>query len=51
MIIYGGFRYVISRGDAAHIKAAKETILYAVVGVVVSIVAFAIVSFVARNIK
>jgi hypothetical protein len=50
MIIYGGFRYVISRGDASNIKAAKETILYAVVGVVVAIVAYAIVQFVATTV-
>ena len=51
MVIYGGLRYVMSRGDASQIKVAKETILYAVVGVVVSVVAFAIVSFVAKTIK
>ena len=50
MIIYGGLRYVISRGDAAQIKAAKETILYAVAGVVVAIVAFAIIKFVTSTI-
>src|SRR5476651_1226206 len=50
MIIYGGIRYVISRGDAAQIKAAKETILYAVAGVVVAIVAFAIIKFVTSTI-
>ncbi|HEX3081687.1 MAG TPA: hypothetical protein VHQ86_00365 [Candidatus Saccharimonadia bacterium] len=51
MIIYGGFRYVISRGDSSQIKVAKDTILYAVVGVIVAIVAFAIVNFVATVIK
>jgi len=50
MVIYGGFRYVISRGDAAQIKVAKETILYAVVGVIVSLVAFAVIKFVATTI-
>jgi TRAP-type C4-dicarboxylate transport system permease small subunit len=50
MIIYGGLRYVISRGDASQIKAAKDTIVYAVAGVVVAIVAFAIIKFVTTTI-
>ncbi len=51
MIIVGGFRYVTSGGDQAHVKAAKDTILYAVVGLIVALLAFAIVGFVAQNIK
>ena len=50
MVIYGGLRYVISRGDASQVKAAKDTILYAVAGVVVAIVAFAIIKFVTTTI-
>lgn len=46
MIVIGGIRYTTSNGDASQIKAAKETILYAVVGLVVAIMAFAIVNFV-----
>lgn len=51
MVLYGAFRYVISRGDAANVKAAKETILYAIMGVVVAICAYAIVNFVASSIS
>jgi hypothetical protein len=47
-VLYGGFRYTTSRGDASGVKAAKDTILYAVVGVVVSIVAFGIINFVVK---
>jgi type IV secretion system pilin len=50
MIIVGGLRYVISNGDPKNASAAKDTILYAVIGVVVSIAAFAIVKFVITNI-
>ena len=50
MVIYGGLRYAISRGVAKDIQAAKDTILYAVVGVVVSIIAFALISFVSKSI-
>ena len=46
MIIIGGFRYVTSQGDQTQVQSAKNTILYAVIGVVVSIAAYAIVSFV-----
>lgn len=46
MIIVGGIRYGISGGDASQIKAARETIVYAVVGIVVAVLAYAIVKFV-----
>jgi hypothetical protein len=48
MIIVGGLRYVISNGDSKQISAAKDTILYSVIGIVVAIAAFAIVNFVAK---
>lgn len=46
MVIIGGLRYVLSNGDSAGLKSAKDTILYALVGVVVSLLAYALVSFV-----
>lgn len=46
MIIIGGIRYTTSNGDAGAIKSAKDTILYSVVGLVVAILAYAIVNFV-----
>lgn len=46
MIIVGGIRYVISNGDSSQITAAKNTIQYAVIGLVVSMLAYAIVNFV-----
>lgn len=46
MIIIGGFKYVVSGGDQAGITSAKNTILYAVVGLVVAFASFAIVSLV-----
>jgi len=51
MIIIGGLRYVTSNGDAKQTEAAKNTILYAVIGIVVAIASFAIVSFVTAHIK
>lgn len=49
MIIIGGIRYATSNGDASNTKAAKDTILYAVVGLVVAILAYAIVNFVVSS--
>ena len=46
MIIIGGIRYATSNGDSSQTKAAKDTILYAVIGLVVAIVAYAIVQFI-----
>lgn len=46
MIIIGGLKYVASNGDSNQIQSAKNTILYAVIGIVVALLAFAIVNFV-----
>lgn len=46
MIIIGGIRYVLSGGDSTQITGAKNTILYAVIGLVVALLAYAIVNFV-----
>ena len=46
MIIIGGIRYTTSNGDSNQVTAAKNTILYGVIGVIVALLAFAIVSFV-----
>lgn len=50
MIVFGGLRYVLSQGDSSKITQAKNTILYAVIGLAVSILAFAVVNFVIANI-
>ena len=46
MIIIGGIKYVLSNGDASQVTSAKNTILYAVIGLVVALLAYAIVNFV-----
>lgn len=46
MIIIGGFKYVISMGDSTNINSAKNTILYAMIGLVVVAMAQVIVNFV-----
>lgn len=49
MLIIGGLRYVVSGGDANSVSSAKNTILYALVGVVVAALAQALVQFVLRR--
>lgn len=49
VIIIGGFMYVTSAGDANRAKTAKDTIMYAVIGIIVALMAFAIVNWVANQ--
>lgn len=46
MIIIGGIKYVTSNGDSSAVTSAKNTIMYAIIGVVVAILAFAIVNWI-----
>ena len=51
VLIVGGLRYVLSTGDAGRVKAAKDTILYGIVGLVIAILAYAIINFVITALK
>ena len=46
MLIVGGIRYVVSGGDSKKVTDAKNTVLYAIIGLVICFFAFAIVNFV-----
>lgn len=46
MVIYGGFKIVMSEGSADKVKSGKETILYGIVGLLIALLAFALVNFV-----
>lgn len=46
MIVIGGIKYTTSNGDSSSVQSAKNTILYAVVGLIVALMAYAIVNFV-----
>lgn len=48
MIIIGGIRYALSAGNEQNVTAAKNTIQYAIIGLVIALLAFAIVNFVLR---
>ncbi len=51
MIIIGGFKYITSAGDPAGAKGAKDTILYAIIGLVVVAMAQVIVRFVLTRVN
>jgi lysylphosphatidylglycerol synthetase-like protein (DUF2156 family) len=46
MIVWGGIKYATSAGDSNKVTAAKNTILYAVIGLAVAVLAFFVVNFV-----
>jgi len=50
MIIVGGFRYITSGGDSSNVSSAKNTIIYAIIGLVVVALAQFIVQFVLNKV-
>jgi uncharacterized membrane protein YidH (DUF202 family) len=46
MIVFGGLRFMFSQGDSGKVAQARNTILYAVIGLVIAIAAFALAEFV-----
>jgi hypothetical protein len=50
-IVYGGFRYVLSQGNPDQTKVAKDAVLNAVIGLVITILAAVIVRFVAAELS
>lgn len=49
MIIYGGFRYIVSGGTAEKVTSAKNTILYGLIGLIIVALAQVIVRFVLKE--
>lgn len=50
VMIIGGINYMTSSGDAGKVKKGKDTILYGLIGLVICVLAFALVNFVILNI-
>ncbi len=50
MLVWGGLRYIMSGGDSKKVTDAKNTILYAILGLIISFLAYAIVNFVLNSI-
>lgn len=48
-IIYGGFQYLTSQGEPEHTRSAKDTILNALIGLVIAMMATTIVRFIATR--
>ncbi|MCL1876719.1 pilin [Candidatus Saccharibacteria bacterium] len=46
MIIYGGIQFISSRGDPKKVSTAKSTVMYAIIGLIVAILALAITNWV-----
>ena len=51
MIIYGGIRYITAHGDEKQVKVAKDTIVYSVAGLIIAILAYALVTFILDRFK
>lgn len=51
MIIFGGFRYITSGGDSSNVSSAKNTLIYAIVGLVIVALAQFIVHFVLASVN
>lgn len=49
MIIYGGFMLLTAQGDPAKIKRGKDVVTYSIVGVILVMLAYAIVNFVMNS--
>lgn len=49
-MVYGGVIFTTSQGDANKVKKAQYIVLYSAVGLIVSVLAFAIVMFVSNNV-
>ncbi len=49
MIIYGGFKYITSGGDSGNVSSAKNTLIYAIIGLIIVALAQIIVHFVINS--
>ena len=49
MIIFSGFRYITSAGDAAKTKSAQTALTYSIVGLIVAVLAWVIVKMILRQ--
>lgn len=49
MVIVNGIRFTTSSGDPAKAKSAREGLMYAIVGLVIAMIAYAVVNFVIGN--
>lgn len=48
-IVYGGINYIMAQGEPGKVKQASQTIAYALIGLVVVLLAAAITNFIATG--
>lgn len=46
MVVVGGIRFITADGDSGNVKSARNTVLYAMVGIIVIVSAKALINFV-----
>ncbi len=51
MVMFSGFKYVTAAGDSGSLTTAKQTLIYAIVGLVIAALAQVIVQFVLRAVR
>jgi hypothetical protein len=51
IIVIAGFKYIISQGNPSDVATARNAIIYALVGLIVIMFAFAIVNFVLEGLS
>ena len=51
VVIVGGLQYTLSSGDPKRTATAKNTILYAAIGIVISLSSYAIVTFITKGLS
>lgn len=51
MLIVGGIRYTVSNGDSKQVETAKNTIMYAIIGLVIAFLAYAIVNWILTSLS
>lgn len=51
MVVIGGFRYIVAQGDPSSTASAKNSIIYALVGLLVVMVAYSIVTLVVKGVS
>jgi hypothetical protein len=49
LVVYGGFKYIISQGDSEKTKTARQTIVNSMIGLTITLMATLIVSFLGRE--
>lgn len=48
-VLLAGFKFITSGGDAKQVEGARKTLTYAIIGLVVIILSFAIINLIAKT--